>query len=181
MEEKSGLDASLGAGHFGVAQAPVPQVGEAPTPGSTHQNDDELSVWGFQGRINRGEFWARMAVLILGTLAIGVIVSMLAYLVPGTRTGNADGVLEAGFLLVGLPYLFFAFWFSLATQVKRWHDVDKSGWMVLLNLIPYLGIIVVIVLGCLPGTEGNNRYGINPLSSGSQPQDAGPSIPSSRG
>jgi uncharacterized membrane protein YhaH (DUF805 family) len=55
-------------------------------------------------------------------------------------------------------------WPSLAIQIKRFHDRDKSGWWVLLNLIPIIGPIwLFIELGFLPGTPGPNRFG-NPLS-----------------
>jgi uncharacterized membrane protein YhaH (DUF805 family) len=54
-------------------------------------------------------------------------------------------------------------WVSLATQVKRWHDRDKSGWWCLINLIPYIGGIWVLVeCGCLRATEGANSYGPDP-------------------
>jgi uncharacterized membrane protein YhaH (DUF805 family) len=51
-------------------------------------------------------------------------------------------------------------WPSLAIAIKRFHDRDKSGWWVLLGLIPIIGPIwLLIELGFLPGTPGPNRFG----------------------
>jgi uncharacterized membrane protein YhaH (DUF805 family) len=47
-------------------------------------------------------------------------------------------------------------------MVRRFHDQDKSGWFVLLNLIPYIGGIIVLVFMCLEGTRGPNRFGPDP-------------------
>ena len=48
---------------------------------------------------------------------------------------------------------------GLSVAVRRLHDTDKSGWMLLLGLIPFLGGIVLLVLVLLPGTPGQNRFG----------------------
>jgi uncharacterized membrane protein YhaH (DUF805 family) len=165
MEKDLGSEVSPPASQSGVSETPVPAVSEVPAQvsTSTHQYDNELSVWSLQGRITRGEFWVRLTVLF----GILVVPTMLLALIPNSRvsTGIADriGPILLVPLLIGL---FFACWFSLATQVKRWHDVNYSGWMVLFNLVPFAGIALVIILGCMPGTKGNNDYGIDPLSSG---------------
>ena len=52
---------------------------------------------------------------------------------------------------------------SIAVQVRRFHDQDRSGWMILLGFIPYVGSIIVFVFMCLSGTRGPNRYGPDPL------------------
>ena len=52
----------------------------------------------------------------------------------------------------------------LAQQAKRWHDLDKSEWMVLVNLIPIIGgIYALINTGFIRGVRGSNRYGPEPL------------------
>jgi uncharacterized membrane protein YhaH (DUF805 family) len=53
---------------------------------------------------------------------------------------------------------------SIIVQIKRWHDLDKSGWWVLVNLIPILGgLWSLIECGFLKGTNGQNRFGPDPL------------------
>jgi uncharacterized membrane protein YhaH (DUF805 family) len=51
---------------------------------------------------------------------------------------------------------------SLAVQVRRFHDQDKSGWFILLGFIPAVGGLIVLVFMCLPGTPGSNQYGPDP-------------------
>jgi uncharacterized membrane protein YhaH (DUF805 family) len=51
---------------------------------------------------------------------------------------------------------------SLAVTVRRLHDTDRSGWWILLNLIPIVGALIVLIFTCLDGTPGDNRFGPNP-------------------
>jgi uncharacterized membrane protein YhaH (DUF805 family) len=51
---------------------------------------------------------------------------------------------------------------SIAVQVRRFHDQDKSGWWVLIGLIPILGGLAVLVFMFLEGTRGTNRFGPDP-------------------
>ena len=147
------------------------------------QFDEEHSIWGFKGRITRSEFWIRMGAVLAGSV-IACLPSMLIYLLPsagigagiGEGIGEGIGAILAGILMLAMvTCLVFTCWLSLATQVKRWHDLNLSGWMVLLNCVPYLGIIPFIVLGCLKGTKGNNRYGIDPLASQTESHNENPS------
>jgi len=48
---------------------------------------------------------------------------------------------------------------SLAVNVRRLHDIDRSGWWLLLLLVPIVGLVIVIVWTCMPGTDGPNRFG----------------------
>lgn len=48
---------------------------------------------------------------------------------------------------------------SLSVSVRRLHDIDRTGWWLLLGLIPILGWIVLIVFACQKGTAGANRFG----------------------
>ncbi len=55
---------------------------------------------------------------------------------------------------------------SLAIQIKRWHDRNKSGWWVFINAIPYIGIVwSLLELGFPVGTSGPNRFGLDPRQS----------------
>jgi uncharacterized membrane protein YhaH (DUF805 family) len=48
---------------------------------------------------------------------------------------------------------------GLSVAVRRMHDTNKSGWMLLLGLIPFVGWIIEIVLLVQPGTPNQNRFG----------------------
>jgi uncharacterized membrane protein YhaH (DUF805 family) len=70
------------------------------------------------------------------------------------------GGLVAG-LLVGLVGI----WVGIAAGAKRCHDRDRTGWFQLIVLIPIIGAIwLLIELGFLKGSEGENRFGPDPLA-----------------
>jgi len=114
----------------------------------------------FAGRSRRKEYW----MFALGVTLATIILCILAVLLGGGLQGMAD----SGGMIAG-PFLFVfgIFWLALivpaiAVQVRRFHDQDKSGWFVLLNLIPYVGGLIVLVFMFLEGTRGPNRFGPDP-------------------
>ena len=111
-------------------------------------------LFSFKGRISRQPYW-------LFTLALAVVILGPAIFVFGFGTDAADTYVDvSGFVLL---------WPVLAVQVKRWHDRDKSGWWVLVNLIPIIGFFwSLIENGFLEGTPGANRFGTNPLHAASE-------------
>lgn len=58
---------------------------------------------------------------------------------------------------------------SVTLTVRRLHDSDKSALYILFYLLPFFGPIVVFVLMCIPGTQGPNQYGHDPLTSDFDP------------
>jgi uncharacterized membrane protein YhaH (DUF805 family) len=52
---------------------------------------------------------------------------------------------------------------TLAVAVRRLHDTDRTGWWILIGLIPLIGWIIYLVFMCQRGTEGPNRFGEDPL------------------
>jgi len=73
--------------------------------------------------------------------------------------GDESNVATIAVLLLYVPLI----WISLAVQVKRWHDRDKSGLWILISLIPLIGPLwAFIETGCLRGTLGPNGYGADP-------------------
>ena len=121
------------------------------------------SLFSFQGRIGRKTFWltalAVWAVYIV--VAVGIMFASGGFEAMTDPQASAD-VGTINVLLI--PFAIAWFWLLLALQVKRWHDRDKSGWMVLVNLIPLIGFFWALVEnGFLKGTEGDNRFGPNPV------------------
>ena len=104
-------------------------------------------IFSIKGRSGRKEFWL-----------ISITVFILFMVAGGLQT-------EAGFskevnILIGLAAVVISLLFNVPVQIRRWHDRNKSAWFLLVNLIPLIGFIwIVIELGCLPGTSGQNRYG----------------------
>ena len=108
-----------------------------------------LILFSFNGRISRKTFWLTLLGLSFANAVFGIIID---------HSGSNALILKILWTPLGL-------WTSIAFQVKRWHDRGKTGFMVLCNLIPILGIFwSLIELGFLKGTEGINSYGKNPLT-----------------
>ncbi|EKX87949.1 DUF805 domain-containing protein [Alloprevotella sp. oral taxon 473] len=105
----------------------------------------------FNGRARRSEYWYfvlfNFIVSILIGLSLGVIAGLLN--VPA---------------LVYLAYLWSLAVFipSLAVSVRRLHDIGRSGWWLLLSLIPLVGAIILIIWHCTDSQPGANQYGPNP-------------------
>jgi uncharacterized membrane protein YhaH (DUF805 family) len=112
-------------------------------------------LFSFKGRITRLAYWIPCVTLSAVNFAIWFIVA-------GVIKEHHETTLPL--LVVLLLWVIIDCWVGLAVQVKRWHDRDKSGWMVLINLIPVVGWIWSLVeLGFLKGTSGPNQYGDDPL------------------
>jgi uncharacterized membrane protein YhaH (DUF805 family) len=98
----------------------------------------------FQGRSSRSAFWF--------WALFSFIVSFAFSTLSGGDSNNFFGLLGS---LAGLAMLLP----GLAVAVRRLHDIDRSGWFILLGLIPIVGIIILIVYYCQPSTVGANRFG----------------------
>jgi uncharacterized membrane protein YhaH (DUF805 family) len=114
-------------------------------------------LFSFEGRVGRGTYWGLVVVSILlfgGMTALSIMSAM-----SGGDPAAAGGGASIALALVALAFL----WPALAIQAKRWHDVDKSAWWILISLVPAIGGIVALVFnGFLPGSPGTNRFGAAP-------------------
>ena len=66
--------------------------------------------------------------------------------------------------LIGIPLLIAAVVGSYMISIRRLHDLDKSGWWILVFFVAYVDIIFSLYLLFAPGTHGYNRYGEDPLA-----------------
>lgn len=118
----------------------------------------------FSGRARRSEFWFWFLFAIIVGVVAALLDSMLFPSMMDVQTEMGDGVASVSAqggpisALVSLG-LFLP---GLAVSVRRLHDVDRSGWWVLLAFIPLIGIIVLIVWWATEGTRGPNRFGTDP-------------------
>lgn len=105
----------------------------------------------FKGRARRKEYWMFVLFNMIFT-----IVAMILDRITGLTIGELPyGVFYVVYMLaVLIP--------GLAVMVRRLHDISKSGWMVLIALIPIVGAIWLIVLAVQDSTPGENQYGPNP-------------------
>ena len=114
----------------------------------------------FSGRARRKEFWFfqlhYMLMLYAGLFALLFFEGLLTEWEGFGEAGII--VLAPGYFLVYTLILFVPF---LAVNVRRLHDVDKSGWWLLIHFVPF-GPLVLLVFFCQDGDSGPNRYGPNP-------------------
>ena len=111
-----------------------------------------IKYFDFSGRARRLEFWSY-------TLFFNVFVFMfLGYL--DDMTGMYDSKMGLG-LFQGI-FSLLTFIPSVAVTVRRLHDTNRSGWWYPVILIPIIGWLWGLVVLCLNGTSGDNRFGKNP-------------------
>jgi uncharacterized membrane protein YhaH (DUF805 family) len=118
----------------------------------------------FDGRAGRPEFWW----FVLANFLISIVLQLL---------GQASSL----FSVLGFIYALGVFIPSLAVAIRRLHDTNKSGWWLLIALVPLVGFIVLIVFYATEGTRGPNNFGpppVDPVAAGvSSPGGAPPAAP----
>jgi uncharacterized membrane protein YhaH (DUF805 family) len=137
---------------YGVPYAPPPPGPEGYLRGGAVGFGDAIKLafqnsFVYQGRASRSAYWwfalfAAIVYLIVDLIFIGV-------------AGHSVGVLYGLYTVFALASLIV----TLPLAVRRMHDQDKSGFWLLLGLIPFVGGIVVLVFTLLEGTRGPNRFG----------------------
>jgi uncharacterized membrane protein YhaH (DUF805 family) len=101
----------------------------------------------FSGRASRAEYWWAMLFVAIGTLALTAVDAATFGAGPGD-----PAVLSSIFgLATLLP--------TLAVSVRRLHDIERSGWWVLIALVPIIGFLVLLFFHLQRGTDGPNRFG----------------------
>ena len=107
------------------------------------------NYFNFRTRASRSEYWYFMLFLVI----VSVALSILELAIAGPRD---IFVLSSIFSLATLIP-------SLAALVRRLHDMGRSGWWVLLGIVPLVGIIVLLYCACQPTLPQQNQYGPPPV------------------
>ena len=109
----------------------------------------------FSGRATRSEYWYFVLIYsITYTILMGIDLAIGTFSQELMDKGTFLGFLSTAYSLV----LFLP---SLAVTVRRLHDINKSGWWILLIFVPIIGFILLVVYLCTNSKE-DNKYGINP-------------------
>ncbi len=107
----------------------------------------------FEGRARRKEYWMffLFSVVIVTILTVIDEFMGLKFELGGEDLGFLSTLYYLG---IAIPYL--------AVIVRRLHDTDRSGWWILISLIPLIGGIILLVFTIIVGTKGDNRFGPDP-------------------
>jgi len=105
----------------------------------------------FSGRARRREYWFFVLFNIIFSLVATLIDSII-----GT------GSFESGGGILSLIYTIAMILPSLSVAVRRLHDTGRSGWWLLIVLVPIIGAIVLLVFFCQNSEAGDNQHGPNP-------------------
>jgi uncharacterized membrane protein YhaH (DUF805 family) len=103
----------------------------------------------FSGRARRREYWMYTLVNSLIFIALWGVGMVLDFIV-----------------FVAWIYMLAVLVPGIAVTVRRLHDTGRSGWWFLMNLVPFVGGIVVLIFMCLDSAPGDNAYGANPKGVG---------------
>lgn len=146
-------------GPYGQPGGPYGQPGGYPPPGYPTQRGylqggpvdfqsairlQFENVTNFQGRASLSAYWWY-------ALALFIVNAVLEIFSVAIGSVALSLLVDLAVFVVGLS--------ALSVAVRRMHDTDKSGWMLLLGLIPFVGWIVVLIFALLPGTPNPNRFG----------------------
>ena len=106
-----------------------------------------------QGRINRQRIWIGGLLLGLSMIPVVILFAILAQIGSFLAT---IGILLYFAAIIGVSIA------NIMLYIKRAHERNRTGWYMLLTMIPFIGIIWSIELLFFKGTEGTNQYGEDP-------------------
>jgi uncharacterized membrane protein YhaH (DUF805 family) len=105
----------------------------------------------FRDRACRSEYWYWILFIVLADIVAGIIDAVLGMQIVTSLFG----------LVTIIP--------NIAIAIRRLHDLDRTGWWILLGFIPLIGWIILLIWYVTRGTDGPNRFGPDPLATLAMP------------
>ncbi|THB73334.1 MAG: DUF805 domain-containing protein [Gammaproteobacteria bacterium] len=128
----------------------------------------EVPFWGVSGRIGRIRYLAYGMIMCFGFYIAATIVSVIGITAFGgfasifgnsSDVGAGIGVGFAIMMVISLGFYLAIFIYFILLWIRRLHDIDWSGWTVLLIFVPIINVVMALILLFVPGTKGENRFG----------------------
>ena len=113
-------------------------------------------IYTTEGRLNRLAYLKYIIALSCASVILNIIISSAAVLLTGDAESKIAYIIS---FIFSLPLTIGSF--MVAT--RRLHDLNRSGWLLLAVIIPFLNIVLGIYMLCFKGTDGANKYGADPL------------------
>ena len=127
----------------------------------------------FDGRARRKEYWMFVLFNVIASIILSILDKILG-LDFGSGSTSSSGWLSTIYsLAVLLP--------TIGVAIRRMHDTNRSGWWILINLVPCIGWIWFIVLAAQEGVAGDNQYGPDPKAAERGQGFGGPAGPAEPG
>jgi uncharacterized membrane protein YhaH (DUF805 family) len=104
----------------------------------------------YRGRASRSAYWWFVLFEVIAT----VVLELLIVIPAATHSSAIVGL----FLIIVSIAMIYVALVGLALTIRRLHDIDRSGWWVLIGLVPIVGGIVLLIFSLLEGTPGPNRF-----------------------
>ena len=102
------------------------------------------AYFSFKGTLSLKKYWLYWNIPMM-------FLMLVAYIFESQGVVLKSKLFQAANILIIWPFL--------ATSIKRLHDIGKSGWWVLINLIPIIGTIILsLLLSCIPGKKSTTHY-----------------------
>jgi uncharacterized membrane protein YhaH (DUF805 family) len=121
----------------------------------------------FRSRATRRELWAFTLSFVILQVGIFLGSAALSAFVYPMIEANRDPLFFWAMRSMAIVAILFALP-MLAVQVRRLHDLGRSGWFVLLHALPLVGSLILTVMLLLPGSRESNAYGPDPRAGGSE-------------
>jgi uncharacterized membrane protein YhaH (DUF805 family) len=161
IESEPAIELNLSDVHDHPPAATAPDSPYAPPQANVAECVPEyapLKPLGIEGRIGRLRFLAWSMVLSLVTITVVGVFALIGLAL--VRTDSTAGLIIGGILAFSLCVVFLIA--SVLISVQRLHDIGWSGWLWLLNLVPFVSSFFALLLVAVPGTRMANRYGAPP-------------------
>lgn len=111
-----------------------------------------LRQWSdFSTRARRKEYWFFVLFNFLAVVACAILDGILGSTFEGQNVG-----------IITLIYELFVLIPAIAVSVRRLHDIGRTGWWILISIIPLVGVIVLFIFHVTDSEPGTNQYGPNP-------------------
>lgn len=119
----------------------------------------------FNGRSRRSEYWyATLANAIIVFLIYFIMTPSIMEIIKTGTVSDSEALALGGASIIMTLYLMATIVPGIALGVRRLHDTGRSGWYMLLVLIPYIGSIILVVFMAQDGQHCVNQYGTDPKS-----------------
>lgn len=105
----------------------------------------------FSGRARRKEYWYFFLFNVLISMVLGFVDGLTGNFEPASGFGLLSGIYTLSVLIPGI-----------AVGVRRLHDTGRTGWWLLIILIPLIGALVLLYFMILDSNSGSNKYGNDP-------------------